>query len=235
MKGCVAANSPSLLEVYGRLYRHYGPQGWWPGEGPFEVIVGAILTQAAAWRNVERALANLKTAGCWSFPAIADRPREELAAIVKPSGYFNAKAAKLQAFANHVLARYGGDLNRMFDQDTESLRRELLSIHGIGPETADDILVYAAGKPSFVIDTYTIRILERLGIEPVGERRKYEDWQQLFHKSLRPDVTLFNEFHALLDHHAGLACRKRPVCANCCLLEVCPAGRRTLVPTAGVE
>ena len=216
---------PHLIEVYRRLYDAYGPRHWWPGDGPFDVIVGAILTQAASWKNVELALANLKATDCWSFPAIAACPQEKLAEIVRPSGYFNAKAAKLKAFAAHILEHYGGNLDRMFVQDTAPLRRELLSIHGIGPETADDILVYAAGKPSFVIDTYTIRILERLGIVPDGVVRKYGDWQELFHRSLPAEVPLFNEFHALLDHHAGRACRKTPVCEGCCLLEFCPTGQ----------
>ena len=218
---------PTLAEVYHRLYAAYRPRGWWPGDGPFDVIIGAILTQAASWKNVELALANLKAADCWSFQAIHDRPQEELAGIVRPSGYFNAKAAKLKAFAAHVLEQYDGNLNRMFDQETASLRQELLSIHGIGPETADDILVYAAAKPSFVIDTYTTRILERLGIAPEEGRRKYADWQALFHENLPADVSLFNEFHALLDHHAGSACRKTPVCHSCCLLPVCAMGQQS--------
>ena len=226
----VPVSPPTLSDVYRRLYKAYGPRGWWPGDGPFDVIIGAILTQAASWKNVELALANLKAADCWSFPAIHVCPQEELAGIVRPSGYFNAKAAKLKAFAAHVLEQYDGDLGRMFDQETAPLRRELLSIHGIGPETADDILVYAAAKPSFVIDTYTTRILERLGIVPEDGRRKYGDWQSLFHDSLPADVALFNEFHALLDHHAGRHCRKTPACEGCCLLPVCAAGQQSLVP-----
>lgn len=220
---------PELGEVYRLLYEAYGPRHWWPGDGPFDVIVGAILTQAAAWKNVELALANLKAANCWSFRAIDARPPEELAEIVRPSGYFNAKAAKLKAFATHVLERYDGDLERMFDQDTGPLRRELLSIHGVGPETADDILVYAAGKPSFVIDAYTIRILERLGIGPESSRPKYGDWQELFHRELPAEVGLFNEFHALLDNHAGHSCQKTPVCESCCLLAVCGTGQENLI------
>ena len=221
-----SVSPPTLSEVYNCLYEAYGPRGWWPGEGPFEVIIGAILTQAASWKNVELALANLKAANCWSFQAIDACPQDELAGIVRPSGYFNAKAAKLKAFAAHVLELYDGDLDRMFGQETAALRGELLSIHGIGPETADDILVYAAAKASFVIDTYTIRILERLGIAPEEGRRRYADWQALFHDSLPAKVALFNEFHALLDHHAGLACRKTPVCAGCCLAPVCATGQR---------
>ena len=213
------------MDIYRLLYDNYGPRGWWPGDGPFDVIVGAILTQAASWKNVEMALANLRAADCWSFQSIHECPQEELAEIVRPSGYFNAKAAKLKAFAAHLLEWYDGGLEEMFDQETASLRRELLSIHGIGNETADDILVYAAGKPSFVIDTYTIRILERLGIAPDASRPKYGDWQGLFHEGLPHDVPLFNEFHALLDHHASQACRKTPVCQGCCLLEVCVTGQ----------
>ena len=215
----------SLEEVYRLLYRAYGPQYWWPGDGPFDVVIGAILTQAASWKNVELALANLKAADCWSFPALNSCPQEELAAIVRPSGYFNAKAAKLKAFAAHVVERYDGDLSRMFQQDTQPLRRELLSIYGIGPETADDILVYAAGKPSFVIDAYTIRILKRLGITPEKGREGYADYQELFHRRLPADIALFNEYHALLDHHAGASCRKVPRCAGCCLRSVCLTGR----------
>ena len=226
---------PTLADVYRRLYEAYGPRGWWPGEGPFDVIIGAILTQAASWKNVELALANLKGADCWSFQAIDACPQEELAGIVRPSGYFNAKAAKLKAFAAHVLELYDGDLDRLFAQKTASLRRELLSIHGIGPETADDILVYAAAKPSFVIDTYTTRILERLGIMPEGGRRKYDEWQALFHDNLPADVPLFNEFHALLDHHAGLACRKTPVCEGCCLLPVCVTGQQSVDSRVGTD
>ena len=220
-----AHGQPSLLAVYNLLLAEYGPRGWWPGDGPFDVIIGAILTQAASWKNVELALANLKGAGCWSFQAIHACPQETLAEIVRPSGYFNAKAAKLKAFASHLLERHEGNLDRMFSQDTQPLRQELLSIHGIGPETADDILVYAAGKPSFVIDTYTIRIMERLGILPESPRPRYADWQDLFHRRLPADVPLFNEFHALLDHHAGRACRKTPVCGGCCLLAHCATGQ----------
>ena len=225
--------SPTLTDLYHRLYEAYGPRGWWPGEGPFEVIIGAILTQAASWKNVELALDNLKAANCWSFQAIDACPPDQLAGIVRPSGYFNAKAAKLKAFAAHVLDKYDGDLGLMFAQDTASLRQELLSIHGIGPETADDILVYAAAKPSFVIDTYTTRILERLDIAPENGRRRYADWQALFHNNLPADVALFNEFHALLDHHAGSVCRKTPVCDQCCLLPVCATGQESLVPRHG--
>ncbi|MFQ6028292.1 MAG: endonuclease III domain-containing protein [Dehalococcoidia bacterium] len=209
------------------MYRKYGPQGWWPGEGPFEVIVGAILTQAAAWSNVEMALGNLKKVGCWSLAAIQVLPETELAALIRPSGYFNVKARKLKAFANHVGQYYGGDLDRLLEKDTAELREELLSIYGVGPETADDILVYAAGRPCFVIDSYTRRILGRVGLTPLEWSDRYRLYQQWFHDRLPPDPQLFNEFHALLDRHAKEACQKVSRCSDCCLREVCEYGQET--------
>ncbi len=212
-----------LPEVFRRLYDAYGPQGWWPADSPFEVIVGAILTQSTSWSNVEKALAAMKAAGCWSFEAIAARPEPELAMIIRSSGYFNAKARKLLAFAGYALAR--GGLERLFAQDIPALRKELLSIHGIGEETADDIIVYAAGKPSFVMDSYTRRIVDRMGFPPPGRSPGYGSYQSLFQDNLPPDAGLFNEFHALLDHHAKVACLKRePVCAGCCLTDLCATG-----------
>ena len=220
----VHSNSPLtdlLPEVYRRLYDTYGPQGWWPGDSPFEVIVGAILTQSTAWTNVEKALAAMKAAGCWSFEGIAALPESELAGIIRSSGYYNAKARKLRAFAGHVLSQ--GGLDRLFAQDVTSLRAELLSIHGIGEETADDIIVYAACLPSFVIDSYTQRIIDRMGLAPA--RRSYRSYQALFQENLPADTALFNEFHALLDHHAKVTCVKRePRCMGCCLADLCPTG-----------
>lgn len=218
-----------LPEVYGRLLDRYGPQGWWPGEGPFEVIVGAILTQSTAWTNVEKALAAMRDAGCWSFEAIAALPEEQLAATVRSSGYYNAKARKLRAFARHVLEKYGGDLDVLFAKDVPELRAELLSIHGIGEETADDIIVYAAGKPSFVIDSYTRRVVDRMGFPPKGRNPGYWAYQALFHENLPADTPLFNEFHALLDHHAKVTCIKRtPHCHGCCLVDLCPTGQQAV-------
>ena len=220
----VQSDSPltSLLpEVYRRLYDAYGPQGWWPGDSPFEVIVGAILTQSTAWTNVEKALAAMKAAECWSFESIVALPEPELAMIIRSSGYYNAKARKLQAFAGHVLSH--GGLDTLFAQDVDSLRAELLSIHGIGEETADDIIVYAACQASFVIDSYTRRIIDRMGLAPT--RQSYGSYQALFQKNLPADTVLFNEFHALLDHHAKATCVKRePRCVGCCLADLCVTG-----------
>lgn len=213
------------MEIYRRLLERYGPQGWWPGDGPFETMVGAILAQNTAWRNVERALTNLKAAGVLSPGALRSLPEEELARLVRPSGYFLTKARKLKALVAH-LARYGDDLAAMFRQDTRALREELLGIWGIGDETADAIVLYAAGLPSFVIDSYTRRILDRLGLMP--ERRTYAGYQALFHDHLTRDALLYNEYHALLDRHAKATCRKTPLCSRCCLLETCPTGARVL-------
>lgn len=217
-----------LREIYGRLYQRYGPQCWWPGEGSLDVAIGAILTQAAAWTNVERAISNLKEADCWSLAALHRCTQEELARIIRPSGYFNAKARKLKAFSEHVVRHYGGDLGDFLGQELGPLRSELLSIHGIGPETADDILVYAAGKPSFVIDAYTRRIVQRLGVMPQGARQGYGAFQALFHDHLPREVPLFNEYHALLDRHAKEACTKTPQCEGCCLRDICATGKTSL-------
>jgi endonuclease-3 related protein len=219
----LSSSTNLLLTLYHRLYAAYGPQGWWPGaQDPWEVILGAILTQNTAWPNVERALARLKQAEATSPARIRELPQEELAQLIRPSGYFNGKARKLKAFAHHIGERYKDNLAAFLAQDASALRPELLSIYGIGQETADDILVYAAAAPSFVIDVYTKRILQRLGVAP--QRDTYIAYQGLFHQHLPLDATLFNEYHALLDRHAKEACRKTPLCHSCCLREVCPTG-----------
>ena len=208
-------------EVYDRLLAHHGPQGWWPGDGPFETIVGAILTQNTAWANVEKALANLRAAEAMSWPAIRAMPEGELAALVRPSGYFNAKAHKLKTFATYMA--HHGDALDPTPRGAKELRAELLGIYGIGPETADDIVLYAAGLASFVIDAYTQRIVDRLGIAP--EARSYAAYQALFEDHLPADAPLYNEYHALLDAHAKAVCTKRePRCETCVLLDLCPEG-----------
>ena len=210
-----------LIDVYNTLLSKYGPQGWWPGAGPLDVVIGAILTQNTAWSNVEKALTNLKNANLWSLQSIHRINQEELASVIRPSGYFNQKARKLKSFAEHIFIRYEGDLGKFLNQELSCLRSELLSIYGIGPETADDILVYAAEKPSFIIDVYTKRILGRLGIINFKHRARYEDYQKLIQDQLPQDVQLFNEFHALLDNHAKLICKKSPICSECVLIDDC--------------
>ncbi len=218
-----------LRLIYQRLYDAYGPQHWWPAESQvpaerqLEVVLGAILTQSAAWGNVEKALARLRKDKCWSVEALRDVPEERLAELIRPSGYFNAKARKLKAFISHLWQHHDGDLEKMLSQSGPKLRAELLSIYGIGDETADDIMLYAGEHPSFVIDAYTRRILERLGIVP--DAPTYGEYQQLFHQALPEDVALYNEYHALLDRHAKEACRKIPLCQTCCLRDLCPTGR----------
>ena len=211
-------------EIYRRLLAHHGPQGWWPSDGPFETIVGAILTQNTAWTNVERALANLRAADAMTPSAIRALPDEELAALVRPSGYFRTKARKLKAVAAY-LAGFEDDVELLRDVGTKELRAQLLEVYGIGPETADDIVLYAAHLPSFVIDAYTRRIVDRLGLAP--ERKRYEAYQSLFEQNLPADAALFNEYHALLDAHAKAVCLKRePRCGECALLDVCATGAR---------
>jgi endonuclease III related protein len=212
-----------VYAIHDRLRAVYGPQHWWPADSPWEVIVGAILTQSAAWTNVEKAIANLKDAGILSPAGIHATAQDELARLVYPSGYYNAKARKLKSFAQRLHDGYQGELDALFAFDLASLRAELLSIHGVGPETADSIILYAAGKPSFVIDAYTRRIACRLGL--AAPTTNYPDLQALFTDCLPLDAPLYNEFHALLVHLGKEACRKRPMCPKCPLYlapSLCP-------------
>jgi endonuclease-3 related protein len=210
-----------LRRVYERLLAAYGPQRWWPGDSPFEVMVGAVLTQNTAWRNVERAIANLKAAEALTPSAVVALPHADLAALIRPAGYFNVKARRLQAFCRFVVEAGGGAA--LAGLPTEALRRELLAVHGIGPETADDMLLYAFGRPVFVIDAYTRRLLGRLGLAS-GEEG-YETLRHGIEGALGPDAQLFNELHALVVHHAKVACGARPRCMGCCLRRICPEGK----------
>ena len=214
------------LEVYRRLMAAYGPQGWWPGaEEPLEVCIGAILAQNTAWGNAERALARLKDAGVMSTAALAALPPDDLTELLRPSGTFRSKSLTVQAFVAHVSERYRGDLARMLARPLAPLRTELLGIRGIGPETADDILLYAAGHPSFVVDAYTRRIFTRIGVRLQSD--SYEAWRTFFMERLPVDVPLFNEYHALLDRLGSRVCLKRaPRCSECPLQPICATGRR---------
>ena len=205
----------NLLNIYQRLFAEYGPQHWWPAKTPFEVIVGAILTQSAAWTNVEKAIENLKKARALSPGAIRKMPQDELATLIHSCGYYNTKARKLKAFTGWLGERYSDDLDRLFAQDIGGLRRQLLNVYGIGEETADSIILYAGNKPIFVIDAYTRRIINRLGLAP--NINSYTAFQGLFIANLPADAALFNEYHALLVRHAKEVCRARPLCRQCCL------------------
>ena len=212
-----------LMNVFGRLYSRYGPQHWWPGDGAFEVIIGAILTQGTSWTNVDKALVNLKAKAILEPAALRNVEDGELGNLIKPSVYFNAKTKKVKAFSQHLGDIYGDNLKFLLEKDSYDLRQELLSIYGIGEETADDIILYAARKPVFVIDTYTRRILDRLDIGPTADT--YASYQAVFMDNLPHDVDLFNEYHALLDRHGSETCfRRRPDCSGCCLLDICPTG-----------
>ncbi len=208
--------------VFDALLTRYGPQHWWPGETPFEVIVGAILTQNTSWTNAARAITALKVGGKLSAAAIRATEIDQLAALIRPSGYFNAKARKLQAMAEFI-GETADDLDARFRGDTKTLRRALLAVHGVGPETADSILLYAAGRPVFVIDAYTVRIMSRLGL--AGEKPDYDRLQRLFSANLEPDRALFNEFHALIVRLGKEVCRPTPRCPECCLNAVCRRAR----------
>ncbi|MBN2013844.1 MAG: endonuclease III domain-containing protein [Candidatus Altiarchaeota archaeon] len=214
----------NLLEVYESLLGFFGPQHWWPAETEFEVIVGAILTQAAAWKNVESAINNLKSGGLLSPESLWEVNESRLAEKIKPAGCFNAKARKLKSFIGFLFENYGGDLRVLFSLPRDHMRSELLSVWGIGPETADSIILYAANKPSFVVDAYTKRIFSRLGL--VEEDISYSDLKQFFEHQLPVDVSLYSEFHALIVALGKNFCRKKPVCRECPIQSLCVFGRR---------
>lgn len=220
--------SESIQDIYRRLYHAYGPQCWWPADGPFEMIVGAILTQNTAWRNVEKAIENLKAAAVLSPQRLRTLSESDLARLVYPSGYYNVKAKKLKAFARYVGDTYQDDFGVMASRGVSVLRDELLTVYGIGEETADGILLYAVGKPVFVVDAFTKRLLHRLGIAP--ETRKYAEYKDLFERNIMPNVDLFGEYHALIVHHCKHVCRKiQPLCGSCPLLDICPVGQRNTI------
>jgi endonuclease-3 related protein len=202
-----------LMKIYRRLYRAYGPRNWWPGETPFEVMVGAILTQNTSWRNVEKAIQKLKGKGVLNPEGIHRLKKSQLAPLIKSSGYFRIKADRLKSFLNFLFEEYDGDLKKMGRERLIELREKLLGVKGIGPETADSILLYGLKKPIFVIDAYTRRILSRHGM--ITEKASYEEVQRLFMDHLRLDEKLFNEYHALLVYLGKTVCKKKPKCDGC--------------------
>jgi endonuclease III related protein len=211
-----------LLRYYEAMSGALGPMRWWPAQTPFEVIVGAILTQSTAWGNVERAIANLRSARVLTPSAMLRVRTPRLAALVRPSGYFRQKAKKLKAFVRFLQNEYGGSLKRMFLTPTLELREKLLSVHGIGPETADSILLYAGNHPVFVVDAYTHRIFERHGI--TDGKPDYEKVRALIETSIPRQPELFNEFHALIVNTGKNWCRKSvPRCEQCPLRPLLPA------------
>ncbi len=222
------------MRYFHAMSDHLGPMHWWPAKTPFEVIVGAILTQSTSWANVERAIANLRSARMLSPSAISAARLASLAALVRPSGYFRQKAKKLKAFVRFLEQEHGGSLKRMFDTPTRRLREELLSVNGIGPETADSILLYAGNRPVFVVDAYTHRILGRHGI--TNGKPDYEVVRTLLETSLPHDPKLFNEFHALVVNTGKNWCRKSHTrCAECPLASLLPAGSPLFLPVSGLQ
>jgi len=202
-----------LLAIFDTLFQAFGPQHWWPAETPFEVIVGAILTQNTAWKNVEKAITAMRERGLLDSGSLLQVPDAELASLIRASGYYNQKARKLKHFCEYLFTNWDGDLHGFLEQDMDDLRSQLLELRGIGPETADSIVLYAAAKPSFVVDTYTYRIFSHHGWVP--EELSYQELRAFFMDSLEPDVGLFKEYHALLVRCGHLYCRRRPYCSGC--------------------
>jgi endonuclease-3 related protein len=203
-----------LLEIYRMLLDAFGPQHWWPGETPFEITVGAVLTQNTSWANVKKAIANLKAAGCLDANKLREMDAGQIETLIRPAGYFRVKAKRLRNFIDWLCTEYGGDMHNLETVSTARLREELLSISGIGPETADSILLYALNRPVFVVDTYTARVMVRHGLID-AEDLDYHQLQDLFMSNLEPDVALFNEFHALLVHAGKDYCKPTPRCRPC--------------------
>jgi len=203
-----------LLEMYRWLSDELGLTGWWPARTPFEVAVGAILTQNTAWRNVEKSITNIRKNNLLSARSLAAVPVQRLAPLIRPSGYFRLKSQRLKNFVDFLQHEYAGSMAKMAREPADSLREELLGVTGIGPETADSILLYALGKPVFVVDAYTRRILSRHGIVVV-EQMDYEELRSFFEENLPCDLTLFKEFHALLVIAGSRFCKKNALCNEC--------------------
>lgn len=203
----------TLLEIYQLLYDAFGPQHWWPGETQFEIAAGAILTQNTNWANVEKAIRNLKVAGCLSVEGIRRLSPPQLAELIRPAGYFNVKTKRLMNFVTWLSDNYDGTMTNLEGVDTTRLRAALLEIKGVGRETADSILLYALHRPVFVVDAYTARITIRHGlIEPDAD---YEQLRELFESNLEKDVELFNEYHALLVRAGKEFCKPKARCPGC--------------------
>jgi len=204
----------NLEEIYKRLYAKFGPQHWWPGKTKFEIIVGAILTQNTSWNNVEKAIRNLKHHGFLTPQRLKEASVRKIAALIKPAGYFNVKAMRLKNFIHFLFKEYDGSLEKMSKEYWANLRMKLLNVNGIGPETADSILLYAFNKPVFVVDAYTKRVLARHNL--IGRHADYQSIQNLFTDNLNQDAKMFNEYHALIVRLGKELCKSKPLC------EICP-------------
>ncbi len=209
-----------MLGIFERLAAHFGPLHWWPSDSPFEVAVGAILTQNTNWKNVEKAIANLKQAVALCPSGIKALAREELEELIRPSGFFRQKAERLQLFVDYLFTNHQGSLERLLAGPLDDVRQKLLALKGIGPETADSILLYGGHQPSFVVDAYTRRLLSRLEI--LHGKESYEQIRALFMDQLPHEPEMFNEFHALIVEECKTFCRKKPLCPSCPLVDMCP-------------
>ena len=216
-----------ILKLYDDLHAEYGELNWWPAETPFEIIIGAILGQATAWGNAAKAINNLKAANVLDPKGMSKLSQKALETLILPSGYYRAKAKKVRAFLTHLQEHHNNQLDSLFAQALPTLREELLSIYGIGEETADCILLYAAKKPSFVVDTYTYRLLERLGW--FTGKFHYGRLRGMFMESLPHDYQLFNQYHALIVRHGARVCQKTPQCEKCMLRAQCPTGNESSI------
>lgn len=221
--GASRAEATDWLTPYRLLLAAFGPQHWWPADTPFEVMVGAVLTQNTAWRNVEKAIANLRAADSLDCRSILDTPEEELADRLRPAGYFNVKAKRLRALCGFLRQRGVAEAPQRlaFLSEPAALRRDLLAVHGVGEETADSILLYALGLPLFVVDAYTRRVFTRLGLLSGAEA--YGAIQAGFERGLPRDIALYNEYHALIVRLGKDICRPKPRCGDCPLADICPA------------
>ena len=220
------AKKTNLLDIYERLLVRYGRQHWWPGDTRFEIMIGAVLTQNTSWSNVEKAINKLRNANAIHPQIIRNIDHEDLAKLIHSSGYYNSKAQKLKALAGYIGDRFNDNLDAMELEECTSLRDELLNIYGIGEETADDILLYAFGKTTFVIDNYTKRVFSRIGL--THKKTRYSIYRNLFINGLPTNPDLFKEYHALIVRHAKEVCNKNPICKKCCLIDICITGYRSV-------
>ncbi len=206
--------SNNYIEAYRLLYDYFGPQNWWPGDSPFEIMVGAILTQNTNWSNVQKAIDNLRSADVLSYQALSSLEADEIAQFIRPAGYYNLKARRLKNLLDMIATSYAGELDSFFEDELESSRANLLAVKGVGPETADAILLYACGHPVFVVDTYTHRVFSRHNM--LEEETDYQTIQQMFAGNLPQKRQLYNEYHALIVRVAGMFCKKtKPLCEQC--------------------
>ena len=220
--------SGSLYDVYERLVQSFGPQHWWPGESRLEIMIGAILTQNTSWKNVEKAIQNLRDADALTMATLSALSQEELAELIRPAGYYRLKTKRLTNLLRFIHEQHAGSIEDMFAVGLAPLREQLLGVNGIGPETADSILLYAGELPTFVVDTYTARIVKRH--EWIDEDADYYSIKDLFESQLDTNVDLFNEFHALIVQVGKRFCKPKPVCNDCPLCDLLPEGSELLRP-----